>query len=60
MLQHLNAIPAAPRRVVVLGASGFVGGAIAALLEARKVAALRLGRPALGRHGVRDPAPSHR
>jgi nucleoside-diphosphate-sugar epimerase len=44
MLQHLNPAPTAPARVVVIGASGFVGGAIAARLERDGAPVLRLGR----------------
>ncbi|MCC7047741.1 MAG: NAD-dependent epimerase/dehydratase family protein [Alphaproteobacteria bacterium] len=47
MLRHSNAIPVPPRRVVVLGAGGFVGGAAARRLEAAGVEILRLGRPRL-------------
>jgi len=44
MLEHLNASPAAPRRVVVIGAGGFVGGAIAERLERDGVPVLRVSR----------------
>ncbi|MGO8920580.1 MAG: NAD-dependent epimerase/dehydratase family protein [Stellaceae bacterium] len=44
MLQHLNSAPLPPKRVVVLGAYGFVGNAIAARLEKDGVSVLRLGR----------------
>ena len=44
MLEHLNAAPAAPFRVVILGASGFVGGQAAAWLEADGIPVLRLSR----------------
>jgi nucleoside-diphosphate-sugar epimerase len=44
MLRHLNAAPTPPRRVVVMGAGGFVGNAIAARLERDGVPVLRLGR----------------
>jgi nucleoside-diphosphate-sugar epimerase len=47
MLQHANPAPSPPRRVVVLGAGGFVGGATAGRLEAAGVKVLRLGRPRL-------------
>ncbi|HUI18729.1 MAG TPA: NAD-dependent epimerase/dehydratase family protein [Alphaproteobacteria bacterium] len=47
MLEHASATPDAPRRVVVLGAGGFVGGACARHLAARGVPVLALGRPAL-------------
>ena len=44
MLEHLNPTPAAPSRVVILGAGGFVGGQTAARLEADGIAVLRLTR----------------
>ena len=44
MLEHLNAIPAAPSRVVILGAGGFIGGQVAVRLEADGVSLLRLTR----------------
>ncbi|MGC2122797.1 MAG: SDR family oxidoreductase [Xanthobacteraceae bacterium] len=44
MLQHHNAAPAAPVRTVVLGAGGFIGGAILRKLDASSVAATGLGR----------------
>ena len=44
MLEHLNAQPLKPARVVVAGAAGFVGGAIAERLERDGVTVLRLGR----------------
>lgn len=44
MLEHLNAAPAAPKRVVIMGAAGFVGGAIAARLARDGVPVLALGR----------------
>jgi UDP-glucose 4-epimerase len=44
MLQHSNDRPIAPRRVVVVGAGGFVGGAVAARLEADGTAVLRVTR----------------
>ena len=44
MLSHGNAAPAPPPRVVVMGAGGFVGNAIAARLERDRVPVLRLGR----------------
>lgn len=44
MLEHLNPEPRKPARVVVMGAAGFVGGAIAARLERDGVRVLRLGR----------------
>lgn len=44
MLKHLNAESQPPRRVVVVGAGGFVGGAIASLLERQKVSVRRVTR----------------
>src|SRR5690242_13562410 len=44
MLQHVNDRPVKPGRVVVVGAGGFVGAAIAARLEARGTAVLRIAR----------------
>lgn len=44
MLEHLNASPAAPSRVVVMGAAGFVGGTIAARLAAAGMPVLALDR----------------
>ena len=44
MLEHLNPTPAAPFRVVILGAGGFVGGQAAARLEADGISVLRLSR----------------
>ncbi|HLN09255.1 MAG TPA: NAD-dependent epimerase/dehydratase family protein, partial [Xanthobacteraceae bacterium] len=44
MLRHLFSSSAAPARVVVLGAGGFVGGAIARHLAGRKIAVLALRR----------------
>jgi nucleoside-diphosphate-sugar epimerase len=43
-LHHLNDVPQAPDRVVVMGAGGFVGNAIATRLEAHCVKVLRLAR----------------
>ncbi len=43
-LVHLNTQSAMPQRVVVIGAGGFVGGAIAAELTALEVSLLALGR----------------
>jgi len=47
MLNHQFSAPTAPKRVVVLGAGGFVGGATLRRLQAADVATLGLGRPAL-------------
>ncbi|MEX2615886.1 MAG: NAD(P)-dependent oxidoreductase [Alphaproteobacteria bacterium] len=44
MLEHRNAIPLKPVRVVIIGAGGFVGGASAAMLEAQNIPTLRIGR----------------
>jgi UDP-glucose 4-epimerase len=44
MLEHLNAAAVAPTRVVVMGAAGFIGGAIAARLARDGVPVLALGR----------------
>jgi UDP-glucose 4-epimerase len=43
-LQHRHAAPIRPQHVVVMGAGGFVGNAIAARLERDNVPVLRLGR----------------
>jgi UDP-glucose 4-epimerase len=44
MLEHRNDRPIAPSRVVVMGAGGFVGNAIASRLEGDRVPVLRLTR----------------
>jgi nucleoside-diphosphate-sugar epimerase len=44
MLEHLNSSPQKPTRVVVIGAAGFVGGAVAARLEQDAVPVLRISR----------------
>ena len=44
MLEHLNSMPKAPQRVVVIGASGFVGKAVAARMERDGVSVLRVTR----------------
>jgi len=44
MLEHLNSSALPPRRVVILGAHGFVGAASARLLAANDVPVLSLGR----------------
>jgi len=44
VLEHLNDSPKPPRRVVVVGAAGFVGNAIAARMERDGVQTLRVGR----------------
>ena len=47
MLEHLNVKPQAPARVVVMGATGFVGGAAIARLARDRIPVLALGRPKL-------------
>lgn len=44
MFEHLNALKRAPARVVVMGAGGFVGGALVARLARDGVPVLALGR----------------
>lgn len=44
MLEHTTAIDTPPERVVVMGAGGFVGGALMQRLAAAGIAALGLGR----------------
>ncbi len=44
MLEHLNSTPAKPERVVIMGAGGFVGGAILRRLRAAGAEVLALGR----------------
>lgn len=44
MLEHFHEKSVTPRRVVVIGAAGFVGGAIADRLEADGVSVSRIGR----------------
>ena len=44
MLEHLNASPQPPRRVVVVGATGFVGNAIVTRMERDGVSVLRIAR----------------
>lgn len=44
MLEHLNATPRKPNRVVVIGAGGFVGSTIASLLARNAVPTLALTR----------------
>jgi UDP-glucose 4-epimerase len=44
VLEHSNAVRKSPSRVVVIGAGGFVGGAISARLTAEKVPILALTR----------------
>lgn len=47
MLMHLHPNPRKPARVVVLGAGGFIAGAIHRRLVADEIATLALGRPAM-------------
>jgi len=47
MLEHLNAKPETPQRVVILGAGGFVGSAIARTLQNQEVPILPLTRKEL-------------
>jgi UDP-glucose 4-epimerase len=47
MLHHHNATPRLPDRIVILGAGGFIGGAIARKLAVSGAAALGLGRKEL-------------
>jgi nucleoside-diphosphate-sugar epimerase len=47
MLEHSREPPWAPERIVILGAGGFVGGAVAARLTADTVPVLTLGRTEL-------------
>lgn len=47
MLNHQYANPIKPQRVVVLGGSGFIAGAILRRLQADGIAAVGLGRPSL-------------
>ena len=44
MLEHTHTTPQAPERVVVVGARGFVGGAIMRRLGVAGIDALGLGR----------------
>jgi UDP-glucose 4-epimerase len=44
MLKHLNAAPTKPARVVVVGANGFVGGAVADRLAQAGIETVRVGR----------------
>ena len=44
MLEHLHPVPSAPQRVVIIGAGGFVGGAIRKKLTADGIATLPLTR----------------
>ncbi len=44
MLEHLNASPANPHRVVILGQNGFVASTLATALQAQDIPTLALGR----------------
>jgi len=44
VLEHLNHTPVPPKRVVVMGAGGFVGGAVAAWLRTAGAPVLALAR----------------
>lgn len=44
MLEHLFAVPARPERVVVIGANGFIGGAVVRRLRKDGVETVALGR----------------
>jgi nucleoside-diphosphate-sugar epimerase len=44
MLKHLNVAPVPPARVVVVGANGFVGGAVARCMADSGVETVKLGR----------------
>jgi len=52
MLVHGHIAPIPPKRVVVMGAGGFVGGALAARLRRDKVPLLALGRADLDLHAT--------
>lgn len=45
MLEHLHLTPVPPARVVVVGAGGFIGGAILRRLQADRIICVPLGRP---------------
>lgn len=47
MLTHLHSSARDPARVIVLGAGGFIGGAIRRRLETENIPTLALGRPAI-------------
>ena len=47
MLQHFHSAPQNPTRVVVLGAGGFIGGAVMRRLAREGIPAAGLGRPGL-------------
>lgn len=61
MLQHTHLTPQKPSRVVVLGAGGFIGGAILHRLQAAGIATSALGRPTfdlLAPHAATDLIPA--
>jgi nucleoside-diphosphate-sugar epimerase len=47
MMTHHNPGPVKPSRVVVLGAGGFIAGAVSAQLRTQEIPVLALGRPGL-------------
>lgn len=47
MIEHTHSSPQKPARAVILGAGGFIGGAIHGRLQREGVPTLALGRPAL-------------
>lgn len=44
MLEHLNSSPQKPARVIVIGAAGFVGGAVAKRLEQDGISVVKISR----------------
>jgi nucleoside-diphosphate-sugar epimerase len=52
VIEHLNALPQRPARVVIAGAAGFVGNAIASRLERDATSVLRLSRREVDLGGV--------
>lgn len=46
MLEHLHLTPVPPARVVIVGAGGFIGGAILRRLQGDRINCVPLGRPA--------------
>ncbi|HZQ74375.1 MAG TPA: NAD(P)-dependent oxidoreductase [Burkholderiales bacterium] len=56
MLEHLEREPRNPSRVAVLGAGGFIAGAVVSALQHEGIAVVKLGRPALDllQPGARD------
>lgn len=47
MLRHAHVDPRRPTRVVILGAGGFIAGAVSRALQADQITILALGRPAM-------------